>query len=349
MNKSYTFKQIVDALQVESQVVEWQVPPNTDMGDIVVEGIGNLESASSRDLSFLSKPQYLPFLESTQAGIILVQKEIEVPQHLTVIRVDNPYLAYAQLSGLFSDRICADVGVHPSATVDPTAQIDPGAIISANCVIGPHVVIGKGSELQPGVVIGACSNIGSDCLIYANAVIYHGVSLGDRVIIHSGSAIGSDGFGYAPSVQGWVKIHQLGGVTIGNDVEIGSCTAIDRGAIEDTVIEDGVIIDNQVHIAHNVHIGKRTAIAGCVGIAGSTTIGAGCTMGGFVAINGHLTIVDDVHFNGGTVVTKSVTEAGAYSSGTIMQDVKSWRKNAVRCSQMGTWIDRIKKLEKANK
>lgn len=315
--------------------------------DVVVERIADLATADKNCLSFLSKAQYLPFLETTKAGIVIVSLDVEVPSHLSVIRVDNPYLAYAMVSGLFTNLIRGAQGVHPSAVVDPSAQIDSSAIISANCVIGPYVKIGADTELQPGVCVGACTEIGAGCLIYANASIYHGVTIGDRVVIHSCTTIGSDGFGFSPSKNGWVKIHQLGGVRIGHDVEIGSGTSIDRGAIDDTVICDGVIIDNQVHIAHNVHVGERTAIAGCVGIAGSTHIGADCTMGGFVAINGHLEIADNVHFNGGTVVTKSVSEAGVYSSGTIMQDAKSWRKNAIRCSQMDTWVDRIKKLEKA--
>lgn len=321
----------------------WQGDPSAQ-----VQSIANLASAGRNDLSFLSKKQYQHFLTTTEAGIVIVQMGTQLERPLNALFVDDVYAAYAQLSGLFSLRP-TDRGVHPSATVDATAKIAPSANIGPNCVVGPNCVIGEHTELLAGVVIGANSSVGSDCLLHPNVVLYHGVTLGDRVIVHSSTVIGSDGFGFAPSKTGWIKIHQLGGVVIGSDVEIGACTSIDRGAIDDTVIEDGVIIDNQVHIAHNVKIGKSTAIAGCVGIAGSTTIGSRCTFGGFVAISGHLTIADDVHCNGSTVVTKSLNEAGHYSSGTTVQDVKTWRRNAVRFGQLDEWVTRIKKLEEANK
>lgn len=337
MTNHYSLRELAEQLNAD-----WQGDPAA-----LVSEIADLQFATSSQLSFLSNKQYEPFLKTTQAGIVIVAKGVEVPPKLNIILVDNPYQAYAKLSGLFSARFTVRQGVHPAADVDPTAQIAPTAAIAANCVIGPHAVVGANTEVQAGVSIGACTHIGADCLIYPNVVLYHGVTLADRVTIHSGTVIGSDGFGYAPSADGWIKIHQLGGVRVGNDVEIGACTSIDRGAINDTIIEDGVIIDNQVHIAHNVQIGKRTAIAGCVGIAGSTRIGSGCTLGGLVAVNGHITIVDNVHLNGGTIVTKSILEAGTYSSGTPQQDVKTWRKNAVRYGQLSSWVERIKKLEQA--
>jgi UDP-3-O-[3-hydroxymyristoyl] glucosamine N-acyltransferase len=177
-------------------------------------------------------------------------------------------------------------------------------------------------------------------------VIYHGVSLGKSCIIHSGTVIGSDGFGFAPSRDGWKKIHQLGAVVVGDNVEIGSNCSIDRGALGNTVIHDGVIIDNLVHIAHNVKIGKRSAIAGCVGIAGSANIGENCTVAGAVAINGHISIADNSHFHGGTIVTKGNTEAGVFASTPPMQDVKKWRRNSVRYTQLDDMANRIKQLEK---
>jgi UDP-3-O-[3-hydroxymyristoyl] glucosamine N-acyltransferase len=337
MKKSYTLKALADYLRA----------PYVGNADVVVSAIANLAKATPSELSFLSKKQFAHFLESTQAGIVIVQKDIRTERAMNAILVDDPYLAYAQVSGLFSDRIAGKQGIHPRATVHETAIIAESAIIGANCVVGAHTIIGEHTELLPGVVVGDHCIIGKRCLLHANAVLYYGVTLADSVIIHSSTVIGSDGFGFAPSAAGWEKIHQLGGVVIGNNVEIGSCTSIDRGAIDDTIIEDGVIIDNQVHIAHNVRIGKGTAIAGCVGIAGSTTIGAHCTMGGFVAINGHLQIADNVHFNGGSVVTKSISEPGHYSSGTLVQDVKTWRRNAVRFGQLDEWVDKIKKIERA--
>lgn len=338
MKKSYSLSWLADYLGGE-----WRGNPQAE-----VDAIGNLISATESQLSFLNKKQYAQYLDKTKAGIVIIKHDQDAPDHLNTIRVADAYQAYAKISGLFDQRIKGLAGIHPSAVVHETAEIAESASIGANCVVEAYAVVGAHTHLLAGVVVGTCARIGADSLIYPNTVVYHGVTIGDRVTIHACSAIGSDGFGFAPSKTGWIKIHQLGAVVVGNDVEIGSCTSIDRGAIDDTVIEDGVIIDNQVHIAHNVHIGRSTAIAGCVGIAGSTHIGAHCTIGGFVAINGHLTIGDNVHFNGGTVVTKSVKEAGLYSSGTIMQDAKSWRKNAVRLSQLDEWIERIKKLEKGN-
>lgn len=338
MKNSYTLKELADYLGAQ-----WQGDPETR-----VSAIANLASAGCDDLSFLSKKQYAHFLDETQAGIVILQNTADVPPPSNCIFVDDPYLAYAKISALFCRRVSGAAGVHPSAIIDPSAKVAASAIVGPNCVVGAHSHIGDATELLAGVVVGDHCSIGQHCLLHANVVLYHGITLGDRVNIHSSTVIGSDGFGFAPSKGGWTKIHQLGGVVIGSDVEIGSCTSIDRGAIDDTIIEDGVIIDNQVHIAHNVKIGKRTAIAGCVGIAGSTTIGSGCTMGGFVAISGHLDIADNVHLNGSTVVTKSIPEAGHYSSGTTAQDVKTWRRNAIRFSQLDSWVDRIKKLEQAD-
>ncbi len=317
--------------------------------DVCVSGIASLQNATENDLAFLSKKQFEKLLLSTRAAIVVLKPDIQAPPHLGVLHHDDPYLAYARLSQLFVARQPALEGIHPTATVDPSCIIAKTAAIGPNCVLEAGVHIGDNSELQAGVFIGANSRIGDQCVIYANVAIYHGVTLGDRVTIHSGSVIGADGFGFAPAAQGWLKIHQLGGVSIGNDVEIGAGTAIDRGALDDTVIEGGVIIDNHVHIAHNVHVGERTAIAGCVGIAGSSTIGKNCTIGGFSGINGHLQIADNVHLHGATIVTKSITESGSYASCTPMQEVKKWRKNAVRFAQLDEWVERIKKLEQTGK
>lgn len=319
-------------------------------GDPAVEvsAIANLAKARTSDLSFLSNPKYAHFLGKSSAGIVILKTGTEIPKNFNVLFVENPYLAYAKVSVLFCRRHRGDIGVHPSAKIDPSATVAPSAIIGPHCSVGPNSVIGAKTELAAGVVVGSDSIVGDHCLLHANVVLYHGVTLGDRVTIHSSTVIGSDGFGFAPSAEGWVKIHQLGGVVIGNDVEIGASCSIDRGAIDDTVIEAGVIIDNQVHIAHNVTVGQRTAIAGCTGVAGSTHIGADCTLGGFVAVSGHLTITDKAHFNGSTVVTKSIHEPGHYASGTILQDVKTWRRNAVRFGQLDNWVMRIKKLEQAD-
>lgn len=314
-----------------------------------VSAIADLRHATASDLSFVAKTQYQQFIQSTKAGIVVVKQDLTVPDDLNIIRVDNPYLAYARLTRLFDQRPPVPGGVHPSAIIADTAQVAPSACIGPHCVVSSGAVIGENTQLQAGVFVGEDACIGQDGFIYANVSIYHGVNVGDRAIIHSGAVLGADGFGFAPAQPGWVKIHQLGGVNVGNDVEIGASTTIDRGALDDTEIADGVILDNQVHIAHNVKIGAHTALAGCVGVAGSATIGARCTIGGFVAINGHITLVDDVHINGGSIVAKSILEPGRYASGTLTQEAQVWRRNAVRLSQLDEWVGRIKKLEQPDK
>ncbi|MDZ7924033.1 MAG: UDP-3-O-(3-hydroxymyristoyl)glucosamine N-acyltransferase [Marinagarivorans sp.] len=321
----------------------------TLMGDgaLPIAGIADVSAAKANEITFISNKKYLPQLEFSNAGAVLLSASLDSSLVANQVIVADPYLAFAKLSLIFDNRPKTALGIHPHAHIDSRAT--PAVELMQlrwSCVVDADAVIGDGTELCAGSVIGPNARLGQNCLIHANATICHNCILGDNVKIHSGSTIGSDGFGYASSKQeGWVKIYQLGRVVIGNNVEIGANCAIDRGAINDTIIADGVIIDNLVHIAHNVQIGKRTAIAGCVGIAGSTVIGAGCTMGGFVAINGHLTIADNVHFNGGTVVTKSIDEPGHYASGSPMQDVRAWRRNMVRVSQLDEWVGRIKKLE----
>lgn len=314
-------------------------------GQHVVGAIAPLGVADQYSISFVASEKYLSVVENCKAGCLILKPAYADAFSGNKLLVEDPYLAYAKISALFEKRISI-TGVHSTAVVSSTALLGENVAVGANCVIGDNVSIGSGCEILAGTVIGDNTTIGSDCLLHANVTIYSGITIGDRVIIHSGTAIGSDGFGFAPSASGWQKIHQIGGVIIGNDVEIGACTAIDRGAIEDTVIEDGVIIDNQVHIAHNVRIGKRSAIAGCVGIAGSTTIGADCTVAGAVAINGHIEIADNTHFHGGTIVTKGNDTGGQFASATPLMDVKKWRRNSVRYTQLDDLASRLKHLEK---
>lgn len=315
-------------------------------GEFEIDSLAALENANEKSLSFLASGKFLSHLKRTRAGAVILRPEHadEYTGHRLVI--SDPYQCYARLSRLFDTRKKQQPGIHESAVVSGSATLSPSVSVGANCFIGDNAFIGENTEIYPGSYIGESTRIGKNCLVYANVSIYAGVTIGHRVTIHSGTVIGSDGFGFAPSENGWIKIHQLGGVWIGDDVEIGSSTTIDRGALMDTVIESGVIIDNQVHLAHNVRIGSGTAIAGCVGIAGSTNIGKNCTLGGAVAISGHLTIVDNSHFNGGTVVTKSTTEAGGYASAAPQQEVKKWRRNSIRYTQLDEWVSRIKALEK---
>ncbi|MFL0798955.1 MAG: UDP-3-O-(3-hydroxymyristoyl)glucosamine N-acyltransferase [Agarilytica sp.] len=315
-------------------------------GAIKLSGIASLETATSGELSFLSSKSYIGSLSNSCAGAVILREEYLAGYDGPALVLDDPYKAYALASALFDPRPKRIEGIHPSAVVSDSAEVAPSASVGPNCVIGDNVKVGAGCEIYPGVVISENSQLGENCLIYPNVSLYSNVRIGSNVIIHSGTTIGSDGFGFAPSAEGWVKIHQLGGVVIGDNVEIGAGTAIDRGAIGDTVIHDGVIIDNQVHMAHNVEVGENTAIAGCVGIAGSTKIGKNCTFAGAVAVNGHIEIADNCHFNGGTIVTKGTKNAGVFASATPMQDVKNWRKSAVRFGQLDDLAGRIKKLEK---
>ncbi len=314
-------------------------------GDATIRGIAPLNSASASDISFLAGARYLEHLKNTEAGVVLLKPEFASDCPVSCIQLQDPYLAYAKVTALFNDAPKPVAGVHPSAVVGDNVRIGEGASIGANSVIGNNVSIGKGSEVGACCAVGDGSSIGQDCLLKANVTLYHNVHIGDRVELHSGCVIGSDGFGYAPASGKWQKIHQLGSVRIGNDVSIGASTAIDRGAITDTIIGNGVIIDNQVHLAHNVIIGDNTAIAGCVGIAGSTRVGANCTMGGGVGIAGHVRIGDNVHFTGMTLVSKSVSTPGTYSSPTTMTDNTTWRKNAVRFLHLDRLFRRVAELE----
>jgi len=311
-----------------------------------VSAIANLATAKKSDLSFLSSDKYSKVLASSQAGCVLLKQADAETFSGNKIIVDDPYFSYASLSVLFETRaplpIAKERGlVHETATVGTNVSVSPGCFVGAGAVIGDNV------ELYPGVYVGENARIGSNVTLFPNVVIYHFVELGDNVIVHGNTTIGCDGFGFAPNKGAWKKIHQLGRVVIGSNVEIGANCSIDRGAVEDTVIADNVIIDNQVHIAHNVKIGEGTAIAGCVGIAGSTTIGRNCLIAGAVAINGHIDIADNTSFHGGSIVTRGNTEPGAFASTSPLQDIGSWRKNSVRMRQLDALFSRVKKLEKA--
>ncbi len=315
-----------------------------------VESLASLEQAQQNQLTFVAQDKYAKLLAECRAGIVVLRPELQDSFAGSRLLADDPYKAFAKLSKLFDKRPRVEVGVHPSCVIADTAKVAATARVAANCVLEAGAIVGENTEIGPGCVIGANSVLGADCLLHANVSVYHDVAIGSHCIIHSGTVLGSDGFGFAPcKEEGWVKIHQLGGLRIGDRVEIGSNTSIDRGALNDTVIENGVIIDNLVHIAHGVRIGEGTAIAGCVGIAGSTTIGKHCTIAGAVAINGHIEIADNTHFHGGTIVTKGISEPGAYASIPPVQDVKKWRRNSVRYTQLDALASRVKNLEKHSK
>lgn len=313
-----------------------------DMVDTpVFHQLATLQSATSSDLAFLANPRYLSQLQTTHAGAVLVDEKdvMHCPAHTLAIIVKNPYVAYARLSELFCYMPTSSIGVHPTAIVPLGVTLGENVQIGAYCVLGENVTVGDNTRLESHVTLEDSVIIGSDCHIKSHVFIAHHCELGNFVTLHSHASIGNEGFGFAPrglpDTAGWQKIHQLGRVIIGNVVRIGSHTCIDRGAIEDTVIGDNVIIDNLVQIAHNVEIGAGTAIAACTGIAGSTKVGKRCVLAGGVGLVGHITLADDVTVTGMSMVTKSLTQAGSYSSGTPLMPSLQWKKAAIYFKQAG--------------
>lgn len=309
-------------------------------------GLATLGTAQADQLSFLANPKYRKYLTETHAGAVIVAPALAADCPVDCLLADDPYLYYARASRLFDSSPRPQPGIAASAVVAADARIDASAAIGALCVIGAGVEIGAGTVVGAGTVIGDGCHIGPDCTLHARVTLYHGVSVGAGSAIHSGAVIGADGFGYAPGPQGWEKIAQLGGVRIGCGVEIGANTTIDRGALEDTVIGDGVIIDNLVQVAHNVRIGEGSAIAGCVGIAGSAQIGAHCTIAGGAGISGHIRLADGVHVTAMALITGSLDKPGSYSSGTGTMPTAAWRRSAVRFGQLDELHRRVAELEK---
>ncbi|HEY1132311.1 MAG TPA: UDP-3-O-(3-hydroxymyristoyl)glucosamine N-acyltransferase [Roseateles sp.] len=318
--------------------------------DIRIAGIAPLDEAGAQSISFLANPRYQAQLGTTAAACVIVAPalaEVAAARGAAIVTPD-PYLYFARLTQWWAARTrpAPDAGVHPSAIVSPDARLGQGvaigplAVVEAGAVIGDHARIGAHSIVERGAAVGEHTRLAP------RVVLGHGCRIGARGIVHSGVVIGADGFGFAPSKQGYVKIEQLGNVTIGDDVEIGANTCIDRGALADTVIEDGVKLDNLIQIAHNVHIGRNTAMAGCAAVAGSTRIGANCTIGGAANIIGHLTIVDGVHISAATTVTRSIAAPGVYSGPYPFEENSSWQKNAATLRQLSTLRERVRDLEK---
>jgi UDP-3-O-[3-hydroxymyristoyl] glucosamine N-acyltransferase len=296
-----------------------------------VDRIAPLEHAGPSQIGFLSHPRYRAQLARTAAGCVIVAPASaeEAAARGTAIVTPDPYLYYARLSQWWAEQSAPVMaGVHPSAVVEPGARIGPGASVGALSYIGAGAVIGAGTRIAARVTLG------ERCVV------------GDRCIVHSGVVIGADGFGFAPHEGRWEKIAQLGAVRIGDDVEIGANTCIDRGALEDTVIEDGVKLDNLIQVGHNVHIGAHSAMAGCVGIAGSARIGRRCTVGGGAIVLGHLELADDVHITAASVVSRSILKPGQYSGMFPIDDNASWEKNAATLRQLYTLRERLRTLEK---
>jgi len=311
-----------------------------------VSGLASLTEAGPDELSFLSSEVHLPRLSSTRAAAVILHPEHAVDCPVNKLLAEDPYLAFARASRLFDRAPVGASGVHPGAWVAADASVHPQAAVGAGAVVEAGAVVAERAVLGAGVYLGHDAHVGADSRLYANAVVYHNVRIGKRCRVHAQAVLGADGFGFARGPGGWEKIHQLGGLRIGDDVEIGAGTTIDRGTLEDTVIEDGVIIDNLVQVAHNCRIGRGTAIAGCSGIAGSSIIGADCTLAGGTGVVGHIEICDNVHITGMTMVTRSITEPGSYSSGTPMTATREWKRSAVRFSQLDEMHRRLVSLER---
>ncbi len=333
---SWTVRTLADALGIRY----------SGDGEQVLRSVASVEAAGADCLTFVSRPVFLNRLATSAAGAVVLAPAHAAYAPCAALLADDPYTAYARAAQLLhpppvmpagidasaavadSARIAADAHIGPQAIVEDEAAIEAGAVIEAGAFVGRSAVVGPGTRVGPRVVVCA------DCHV------------GARGRIQAGAIIGSDGFGYARADDGWLRIPQIGRVIIGDDAEIGASTTIDRGALDDTVIGDGVILDNQIQIAHNVRIGDHTAMAGCVGVAGSAVIGRNCTVGGGAVILGHLEIVDDVHITAMSLVSKSITLAGTYSSGTPLEANTDWRRNAARFRQLDTLARRVTALEK---
>jgi UDP-3-O-[3-hydroxymyristoyl] glucosamine N-acyltransferase len=311
-----------------------------------ITGLATLQEAGPAQLSFLANPQYRKYLADNKAGAVLLKAADAEGYTGDALVVADPYLAYARISHLFDPKPKAAAGVHPTAVVAADAQVDPSASIGAFAVIESGACIGPAVTVGAHCFIGARSVVGEGGWLAPKVTLYHDVRIGKRVVIQSGAVLGGEGFGFANEKGVWQKIAQIGGVTLGDDVEVGVNTAIDRGALADTVIGNGVKLDNQIQIAHNVQVGDNTAMAACVGISGSTKIGANCMLAGGVGLVGHIEICDGVFVTGMTMVTRSITEPGAYSSGTAMQPAAEWRKSAARIRQLDDMSRRLQQVEK---
>ncbi len=318
--------------------------------ELLITRVGPLEGATPSTISFISNPRFESLLDTTQAGCVIVTPALRdaASRRGAALVTDDPYLYFAKLTQWWAARMrpVGAPGLHPTAVVSPTAVLGRDVRVEALAVIEDHAVIGDGAVIGAHSIVGRAASIGSQTRLAPHVSVLFGCSVGARCILHSGVVVGADGFGFAPHKGEWIKIEQLGNVRIGNDVEIGANTCVDRGALDDTVIEDGVKLDNLIQIAHNVHIGAHTAMAGCVGVAGSVRIGAHCTIAGGVGIAGHLTIADNVHVTGMSLVSRSIHKAGVYSGAFPLDDNKSWEKNAATVRQLHALRDRLRALEK---
>ena len=335
---------------VESLAGEFDARLLGDSG-IQIEGLSTLDMATGHDLTFLSHPKYTGQLADCKAGCVVVSPLAEdaAIRRGACIVVDDPYRYFARITQIWKQHLspASLPFIHPTAFIDPAARVAENVSVGAFACIGPGADIAAGVHIGAHAVVGAHAAIGKDSRLAARVTILDGCRIGERCILHPGAVIGADGFGFAPHDGQWEKIEQLGSVRIGNDVEIGANTCIDRGALQDTVIGDGVKLDNLIQIGHNVHVGEHTAMAGCVGVAGSARIGRHCTIGGGAVVLGHLTLADHVHVSAASVVTRSILKPGNYTGLFPIDDNAAWEKNAATLKQLHTLRDRLKVIERS--
>jgi UDP-3-O-[3-hydroxymyristoyl] glucosamine N-acyltransferase len=312
-----------------------------------VSRVGTLEHAGADAIAFLANPRYRAQLATTGAGAVIVAPADATLTSLPRLVATKPYVVYAKVAALLHPTAAVEPGIHPTAVVGDGARIDARAAVGACAVIGARAVVGARTSVGPGTVIGADAEIGDDVTLHANVTVYDRCVIGPRTVVQSGAVIGADGFGMAEEGARWLRIPQVGRVVVGADCDIGANTTIDRGAIDDTVIEDDVKLDNQIQVAHNCRIGRHTAIAGCVGIAGSTHIGRNCQIGGAAMINGHLSIPDGTMIGGATVIMHEIDRPDAYSGSFPALPYREWLKVSARLRRLDELADRVRALERA--
>jgi UDP-3-O-[3-hydroxymyristoyl] glucosamine N-acyltransferase len=316
--------------------------------DAVVDRIGTLQDAGEGSLAFLANPRYRKFLPGTRATAVVLDAASAAQCATNALVAANPYATYARIAQYLNPEPGLKGGRHPSAIVEPDAQVDATAWIGPGAYVGSGAVLGARVQVGPGCVILERVTLGADTRCVANVTVAARVRVGERCLLHPGVVLGADGFGQAPDKDGYVKVPQLGAVVLGDDVEVGANSTIDRGAIGDTVIERGVKIDNQVQIGHNTRVGEHTVIAGCVGISGSVTIGRRCMLGGMVGVVGHLEIADDVYVTGKTMVSHSITKPGIYSGQLPFDEAQRFRRNSARFQKLDEFARRVLRLERAS-
>jgi UDP-3-O-[3-hydroxymyristoyl] glucosamine N-acyltransferase len=318
-------------------------------GNCQIKGIAPLYRAQQGEISFITNSQFRNYLSTSQASAVIMSAEEAKHCKINALIMDNPYLGFAKSAELFQPKLTIQHEIHNTVVIGEDCKINSKVSIGPYCVIGSQVEIDENTVVGAGCIIGDGVKIGKNCRLFPHATLYNNIKLGNRVWLHSGTVIGSDGFGLANDKGQWHKIPQLGSVIIGDDVEIGANTTVDRGALDDTIIENGVKLDNLIQVAHNVSIGEHTAIAACTGIAGSARIGKRCMIGGGASIVGHIEIVDDVILVGTATVEKSITVPGIYGSGTGLLPFRELKKVVVRIRQLDDIVRRLQQLERNEK